>query len=70
MGLVVHGMAGFDRYKARSALGVPHDYAVEAMIALGRPGDPAELSAELREREKPSGRKPVGQFLREGVFDF
>jgi hypothetical protein len=70
MGLVVHGMAGFDRDKARAALGVPDDYAVEAMIALGRPGDPADLPQELREREKPSGRKPVAQFVREGGFAF
>lgn len=70
MGLVVHGMAGFDRDKARTALGVPDGYAVEAMIALGRPGDPAELPQELREREKPSGRKPVAEFIREGVFAF
>lgn len=70
MGLVVHGMAGFDRDKARSALGVPDDYAVEAMIALGRPGDPGELPPELADREKPSVRKPVDQFIREGRFAF
>src|SRR5256885_5890991 len=29
MGLVVHGMAGFDREKARAALKVPDDYSVE-----------------------------------------
>jgi nitroreductase len=69
-GLVVHGMAGFDREKARTALKVPDDYAVEAMVALGRPGDPADLTAELREREKPSSRKPVAQFVREGSFAF
>src|SRR5262245_50822784 len=70
MSLVVHGMAGFDRDKARSNLRVPDDYAVEAMIALGRPGDPADLTPELREREKPSGRKPVSEFAREGLFSF
>jgi nitroreductase len=70
MGLVVHGMAGFDREKARTALGVPDDYAVEAMITLGRPGDPAELPPELRDREKPTGRKPVAQLVREGGFAF
>jgi nitroreductase len=70
MGLVIHGMAGFDRDKARASLGVPDDYAVEAMIALGRPGDPAELPPELRDREKPSGRKPVAKFVREGEFGF
>src|SRR3954465_10196555 len=47
MGLVVHGMAGFDRGKARATLGVPDDYDVEAMVAVGRPGDPDELPPEL-----------------------
>lgn len=68
MGLVVHGMAGFDVQKARTGLGVPDDYAVCAMFAAGRPGDPAELEPELRERELPSGRKPVREIIREGRF--
>ena len=70
MGLVVHGMAGFDFDKARSELKVPEDFAVEAMFAVGRHGDPAELSEELREREEPSGRKPVGEIVCEGPFAF
>lgn len=68
MGLVVHGMAGFDREKARQTLGVPDDYAVEAMIAIGRPGDPADLPADLRERELPSGRKPISEIAHEGAL--
>jgi nitroreductase len=68
MGLVVHGMQGFDFEKARSVLGVPEDYAVAAMFAVGRPGDPALLPQPLREREVPSGRKPVREFIREGGF--
>ena len=70
MGLVVHGMAGFDRDKTRQALQVPDDYAVEAMIAVGHPGNPANLPPELREREIPSGRMSVRQFAREGTFAF
>lgn len=70
MGLVVHGMAGFDYDKVRSALNVPDDYSVEAMIAIGRPGDPNALSPELREREKPSDRKPIAEIAREGPFSF
>jgi len=70
MGLVIHGMAGFDRDKARRDLRVPDDYAVEAMIAIGRPGDPDDLPAEIREREVPSGRKKINEFAREGVFAF
>lgn len=70
MGLVVHGMAGFDRDKARKELNVPEDFNVEAMIAIGKPGDPDSLPPELRDREKPSDRKPIKDIVREGVFSF
>lgn len=68
MDLVVHGMAGFDYKKAPQVLNVPDDYKVEAMIAIGRPGDPADLSEELRERELPSDRNPLSAFVYEGLF--
>lgn len=68
MGIVAHGMAGFDRDKARKELGVPDDFAVEAMIAIGKPGDPAALPAELREREVPTSRKPVTDLIRNGPY--
>lgn len=70
MGLVVHGMQGFDFDAARNALSVPDDYSVNAMFAVGRPGDPDALPDALREREKPSGRKPVEEIAREGTFTF
>jgi nitroreductase len=70
MGLVVHGMAGFDRDKARATLRVPDDYDVEAMVAVGHPGDPESLPEPLRAREAPSGRKAVGEIAREGPFAF
>jgi hypothetical protein len=70
MGLVVHGMQGFDFEKARKVLRVPEDYAVAAMFAVGRPGDPAQLPEMLRERETPSDRKPVGELICEGAFRF
>lgn len=70
MGLVVHGMMGFDYDLARRQLAVPDDYSVEAMFAVGRPGDPAALPQSLRERENPSGRKPVSEIVREGPFAF
>lgn len=68
MGLVVHGMAGFDRDAARTMLNVPDDYTVEAMIAVGRPGKIEDLPEELREREIPTGRNPVEAFSCEGPF--
>ena len=70
MGLVTHGMAGFDRGRARSELKVPDDYDVEAMIAIGHPGNPDDLPPELKEREVPSNRKPIAEIVREGRFEF
>ena len=70
MGLIVHGMAGFDRDKSRTDLKVPDDFDVEAMIAIGRPGDPSTLPKELAEREVPSGRKKIEEIAREGLFSF
>lgn len=70
MGLVVHAMAGFDQDAARKALKIPDDYSVEAMFAVGHPGDPAELPEELREREEPSDRKPLSEIICEGPFAF
>jgi nitroreductase len=70
MGLVVHGMQGFDFDKARTAQNVPDDYAVAAMFAAGKPGPLTNLPEPLREREKPSGRKPVREIIREGAFAF
>lgn len=70
MGLVVHGMQGFDFEKARTALAIPDDYAVCAMFAAGQPGDPNELPEAMREREEPSQRKPVSEIICEGRFAF
>ena len=68
MGLVVHGMAGFDYEKVRDVLEVPAEFSVEAMIAAGRPAPVEVLPASLREREVPSGRKPVAELAFPGVF--
>jgi nitroreductase len=70
MGLVIHGMQGFDFNKARTALKVPDDYDVAAMFAAGNPADPDTLPEMLREREKPSGRKPISEITCEGPFAF
>ena len=68
MGLVAHGMAGFDFQKARTVLNVPAEFDVAAMFAIGRHGDPTELPEQLREREKPSGRRPLKQTICEGPY--
>ena len=70
MNLVVHGMSGFDYDRARAELGVPEDYNVNAMFAVGHPGDKEALPEDAKEREQPSGRKPVGAIICEGKFGF
>src|SRR5207245_9331070 len=66
MGLVVHGMQGFDFDKARKTLSAPDDYTVSAMFAVGHPGNPAELAPAWRQREAPPPRKPVREFTSHG----
>lgn len=68
MGLVAHGMEGFDYDKTREELSIPEDYAIEAMIAIGKHGNKENLSPELQKREKLSGRKKVEEFIFEGKF--
>jgi len=67
-GLVVHGMAGFDYERARSALGIPEVYQVMAMAAVGKPGPKGALPEKLQGRETPSDRRPLAQSICEGPF--
>lgn len=69
-GLVVHGMGGFDREKARADLHIPEGYAVEAMCVIGKPGDIKNLPDYMQENEKPSGRKNSDEIVCEGSFKF
>jgi nitroreductase len=66
MGLIAHGMGGFDFDKAKSELVVPDDYSVEMMIAVGKPGKVEDLPESLRERETPNDRKPLEEIVFEG----
>ncbi|KKP35920.1 MAG: Nitroreductase [candidate division TM6 bacterium GW2011_GWF2_32_72] len=67
-GLVVHGMEGFDYDKSREVLGIPEDYTILAMYAVGKPGKKEDLSKELQEREEMSDRKKIEEFVFEGNF--
>jgi nitroreductase len=67
-GLITHGMAGFDRQKAREVLGIPDDFEPIAVIALGKHGDTAQLPADFQAREVPSGRRPISESVMEGKF--
>ncbi len=67
-GLVVHAMQGFDYERAKKTLLIPDEYQVEAMVAIGRPGNKEDLPENLREREFPSGRKGLMDLIGEGLF--
>lgn len=67
-GLVTHAMEGFDYDKARKDLGVPDDYEIHAMIAIGKLGKKENLPKDLQEKEIPSDRKPLSEIIMEGKF--
>jgi nitroreductase len=67
-GLVVHGMEGFDYDGAKTLLGLPVEFEVEAMVAVGHPGDKKKLPAELQAREAPSPRKPLSETIFDGIY--
>jgi nitroreductase len=68
MGLHAHAIGGYDRTAAPAALGLPAGFAPQVLIALGHPGDPAALPAELLTRERPSDRKPLSDLVFRGSF--
>jgi nitroreductase len=68
-GLITHAMGGFDRNKAREILRVPEEeYELHVVIAIGYRGDIDALPPDLRQREKPSGRRPLNETVFEGEF--
>ncbi|PTQ07753.1 nitroreductase [Sphingomonas oleivorans] len=68
LGWHTHGIGGFDRAAARERLAIPNDFAVEAMIALGKRGDLAGLHADFHEAESPNGRRPLVETVFSGRF--
>jgi nitroreductase len=67
-GFVAHAMAGFDNDKARHDLGVPDDYEVDAMVAIGRRAKPDTLPESMRAGEVPNSRRPLSEIVMEGRF--
>jgi len=69
-GYVVHGMQGFDYEGARTALGIPEEFRIEAMAAVGMPGEKEALPEKIQVGETPSGRKKLAETVCEGPFHF
>jgi nitroreductase len=64
LGLHTHGMAGFDKDKARASFSIPDDFELGAVWALGYLGDPAALPEHLHQMElAPRTRKSLPEFV-------
>lgn len=68
MGLVIHGMAGFDKDKVAEIIQLPPNHSIEAMAAIGYPGEVEDLPNKLQGKEEPSQRKPIEAFTFAGHF--
>jgi nitroreductase len=67
MGLIAHPMAGFDEPSVRAVFHAPAELRVMVVIAVGFPGDPASLPADLQAREaRPQQRMPLEQLVVRG----
>lgn len=72
LGLVAHGMAGFDAERARSEFQIPEGFTVLAMTAIGYPyqGSLDALDEASRVRElTPRARRPIGEIAFAGTWD-
>lgn len=65
LGLTTHQMAGFDRDKARTLLGIPEGFEFGAVIALGYQDHPETLGNEelIRRETTPRERKSLHEFV-------
>ena len=69
LGILAHGMAGFDAARARELYGIPESHEAVAAIGLGYPGEEQDAPEELRKRNqhhKP--RRPLDQFVFAGQW--
>jgi nitroreductase len=68
LGYFAHAMTGFSFDRALSELGAPEGFHVNAVVAIGKPGDKEALPEGLRSREAPNDRKPLAEVAFEGHF--
>lgn len=65
LGLATHQMGGFSGDAARKAFGIPENFELGAVIALGYLGEPAALGNEqvVAQEVAPRTRKALGEFV-------
>jgi nitroreductase len=68
LGWHTHGIGGYDRTLARETLNIPADFALEALIALGRQGALDTLDEDFHDQESPNSRRPLAESVFAGEF--
>ena len=66
MGLASHAMWGIEHDNISKALNLLDNMQIQAIVAVGKPGDKSELPEPLQEREQPSPRKALEDIVFEG----
>ncbi len=70
LGWATHAIGGFDREAARRVAGVPDQYALEVVVAVGKPADSSVLSEEFAKINHPNSRLSVKEIVSQGKFAF
>ncbi|NYE36309.1 nitroreductase [Nocardioides cavernae] len=69
MGLLAHQFAGFDHDALAAALRVPPTHQLLTGIAIGAPGDPAEVDERTAARDhRDRVRRPLSEWVFDGAF--
>jgi nitroreductase len=70
-GIYAHPMAGFDPHVVKKAFGIPDEFTVITLVALGFPGSDAHLNEKHRKAESsPRLRKPEQEVLCYNAWTF
>lgn len=69
-GIACHPMDGFSHEKIRAFFNIPEIYQIEALVACGKPGDISLLPAALKEKEIPTERLKIEEFVSSENFRF
>lgn len=68
MGLAAHAMGGFEAEALAATLGLPEGHVLQAVVAVGARGNPADLPENQRAKEMPNGRRGLDEIARHGRF--
>ncbi|MBN1849122.1 MAG: nitroreductase family protein [Deltaproteobacteria bacterium] len=63
-GLFAHAVAGYDPLKVKQAFGIPDEFIIITLVAIGYPGDEGHLNEKHKELEhSPRNRKPESEVI-------